>query len=102
MRYDCARRWSTYTLIAHLIALLFIFALIGLDANTVTPYNNQISSAPAKIQVLKGQLAVAVLLIFCPLGFICAYIYTAFVSLFPFRSHTHSVYPPYPLPPTVF
>ena len=102
LRHDCARRWSTYTLCAHVVALMFMFALIGLDANAVTPYNNQLSSAPAKIQVLKGQLAMAILLILCPLGFFAAYIYTAFVSLFPFRSHTHSVYPPYPVPPEIF
>ena len=102
LRYDSARRWSTFTLCAHFVVLIFIFVLIGLDANAVTPYNNQISSAPAKIQVLKGQLAMAIILILCPLGFIGAYIYTAFVSLFPFRSHTHSVYPPYPVPPQIF
>ena len=77
--------------------MAFILVLIGLDANAVTPYNNQLSSAPVKIQILKGQLAIAVLLIFCPLSFLGAYIYTAFMSLYPFRAHTESVYPPFPV-----
>lgn len=97
LSYESSHRWSTYTLITHFIALLFILVLIALDANAVTPYNNQLSSAPVKIQILKAQLAVAVLLLFCPLSFLGAYIYTAFMSLFPFRPHTESVYPPLPI-----
>ena len=93
LAFDNSRRWSTYTLVVHMISLFFILILIGLDANTVTPYNNLISSAPTKIQLLKGQLAIAILSTLCPLSFLAAYIYTAFHSLHPHLPPVHSPYP---------
>jgi hypothetical protein len=75
-----------------------MFVLIGLDANAVTPYNSLITTAPVKIQLLKGQLALAILMILFPIGFIAAYIYTAFKSLYPFRVDANSVHPSYPVP----
>ncbi len=98
LSYDSSRIWSTYSLIAHFIALAFICILIGLDANAVTPYNTMVSTAPTKIKILRGQLALAILMLLFPIGFLAAYIYTAFVSLFPLRPHTHSVHPPFPIP----
>jgi hypothetical protein len=96
--YDCSRTWSTYTLIAHLIAVAFICILIGLDANAITPYNTMVSTAPTKIKILRAQLALAVLMLLFPIGFIAMYIYTAFASLHHLRPHTHSVNPPFPVP----
>jgi hypothetical protein len=64
----------------------------------VTPYNSMLSTAPTKIKILKGQLAVAILMFIFPFTFIAAYIYTAFMSLFRLRSHRHSVHPPFPVP----
>jgi hypothetical protein len=69
-----------------------------LDANAVTPYNTMISTAPTKIQVLKGQLAVAIIMLVFPLLFLAIYIYTAFMSLFPLRAHPNSVHLPIPIP----
>jgi hypothetical protein len=96
--YDSSRIWSTYCLIANLIAVAFICILIGLDANAITPYNTMVSTAPTKIKILRGQLTLAVLMLLFPIGFLAAYIYTAFMSLFPLRPHTHSVNPPFPVP----
>ncbi len=81
-----------------MIALAFICILIGLDANAVTPYNTMVSSAPTKIKILRGQLALAILMLFFPIAFLAAYIYTAFKSLYPLRSHIHPVNPPFPVP----
>ncbi len=96
--YDCSHLWSIYTLVANLIALIFIFILIGLDANAITPYNTMISTAPTKIQVLKGQLAVAIIMILFPITFLAIYIYTAFMVLVPLRAHANSVHLPIPIP----
>jgi hypothetical protein len=96
--FDSAHIWSVYTLVANLVALAFICILIGLDANAVTPYNPMISSAPTKIQVLKGQLAVAIIMVLLPVSFLAIYIYTAFKSLFPLRAHPNSVHLPIPVP----
>jgi hypothetical protein len=79
-----------------MIALLFILVLIGLDANAITPYNHLISSAPSKIQLLKGQLALAILMILCPLSFLAAYVYAAFQSLYLFRVRAPPAHSPYP------
>jgi hypothetical protein len=98
LAYDSSRIWSTYTLIAHLIAVAFICILIGLDANAITPYNTMVSSAPTKIKILRGQLALAILMFLFPIGFIAAYIYTSFKSLYPFRPHIHPVNSPFPVP----
>ena len=95
--FHSSRIWATYTLIAHLISLIFICILIGLDANAITPYNT-VTSAPRKIEILRGQLALAVLMLIFPIAFFGVYIYTAFTSLFPFRPHPRSVHPPFPLP----
>ncbi len=96
--YDCSHFWSTCTLVAHLIALVFICILIGLDANAVTPYNTMVSTAPIKIQVLKGQLAVAIVMLLIPILFLAVYIYTAFIRLLPLRAHASSVHLPLPIP----
>lgn len=96
--FDSSRIWSTYTLIANLIAMAIICILIGLDANAVTPYNTMVTTAPTKIKILRGQLALAILMLLFPIGFFAAYIYTAFISLFPLRPHTHSVNSPFPIP----
>lgn len=93
-----SRIWATYSLIAHLIALVFICVLIGLVANAVTPYNTMVSSTPTKIKILRAQLALAILMLLFPICFIGAYIYTAFASLYPLRSHKHAVNPPFPVP----
>ncbi|CAF0971791.1 unnamed protein product [Rotaria sp. Silwood1] len=95
--YHRSRIWSTYTLITHLIALVFICILIGLDANAVTPYNTMVTTAPTKIKILRGQLAAAVLMLLFPFGFIGAYIYTAFMSLLTLRSHPQAIHPPVPV-----
>ena len=58
------------------------------------------TTAPIKIKILQGQLAVAILMVLFPFGFLAVYIYTAFKSLFPLRPHTHSVYAPFPVPST--
>lgn len=81
-----------------MISLIFICILIGLVANAITPYNTMVLSAPKKIQILRGQLAMAILMLIFPIAYFGAYIYTAFVSLFPFRPHPRSVHPPFPLP----
>ncbi len=98
LAYDCSHRWSTYTLMTHLITLIFICILIGLDANAVTPYNTMVSTAPIKIQVLKGQLAVAIVMLLIPILFLAVYIYTAFIRLLPLRAHASSVHLPLPIP----
>lgn len=98
LAYDCSHRWSIFTLITHLIALVFIFILIGLDANAVTPYNTMVSTAPIKIQILKGQLAVAIIMLLIPILFLAIYIYTAFMCILPLRAHASSVHPPLPIP----
>ncbi len=98
LNYDSSRIWATYTLIAHLIAVAFICILIGLDANAITPYNTMVSSAPTKIKILRGQLALTILMLLFPIGFIAAYIYTAFKSLYPLRPHIHPVNSPFPVP----
>ncbi|CAF0809447.1 unnamed protein product [Rotaria sordida] len=95
--YHRSRMWSTYTLITHLIALVFICILIGLDANTVTPYNTMGATAPTKIKILRGQLAAAVLMFIFPFSFLAAYIYTAFMSIVSLRSHPRSIHPPFPV-----
>ncbi|UJR24879.1 hypothetical protein I4U23_006248 [Adineta vaga] len=87
--YDCSFLCSLYTLVAHLIASIFICILVGLDANAVTPYNQQLSTAPTKIQILKGQLAVAILMFLFPIAYLAIFIYTAFVSRIPFQ-HVHA------------
>ena len=99
--FDSSRIWSTYTLIAHFISLVFICILIGLVANAITPYNPMGFSAPRKIQILRGQLAIGILMFLFPIAFLAAYIYTAFVSLFPFRPHPRSVNPPFPVPSSI-
>ena len=63
-----------------MIALACICVLVALDSNAVTPYNYLVSSAPVKIQVLKGQLAMAILMFLFPIAFIAIFIYTAFVA----------------------
>ncbi|CAF1575679.1 unnamed protein product [Didymodactylos carnosus] len=94
----CSRIWSTYTLVANIVVLIVACILIGLDANTVTPYNTQISSAPAKIKVLKAQLALAILMLILSIVYIELYIYTAFHSLYKVSEAWKIVpYPPYPI-----
>ncbi|CAF1102398.1 unnamed protein product [Adineta steineri] len=97
--YNCSHLWATFTLATHSIAFIFICILIGLDANAVTPYNTMISTAPTKIQVLKAQLAMSILMLVFPILFLTIYIYTAFVILLPRRrAHPNLVYPPAPYP----
>ncbi|CAF1081630.1 unnamed protein product [Adineta steineri] len=88
--FDSSRIWSTYTLIANLIALISICILIVVDIYEMTPSDTITST---KIKILKSQLAAAILMFFFPFGFLTAYIYTVFITLFPLHSYTHLVYP---------
>jgi cytosine/uracil/thiamine/allantoin permease len=97
LAYHSSRLWSTYCLLANLLVLVFAIILVSLDANAVSPYNALSSTAPKKIQILKGQLAVAIFMLLLPFCFFAIYIYTAFASLRPLRAPNRSVYPPYPV-----
>ncbi len=89
--YDSSHYWSNCIRITNLIAFAFICILIDLDANKVTPYNSMISTVPTKIQILKAQLAIAMISLLFLLSLQASYIYPEFPSHLPLLTHTSSV-----------